>query len=959
MEEQARIPDRLTTVGLDPRKCATSVGNIKTKRSIRTEVSSTSSGSADRVASMSVAHCGNLTTGGAEVQLRSWSSDSTALRTDGRFSSVPHQNHLHITSTKEQSFTKEARSAPFYAEGVHQSDAGSNASSEEEKPGKLKMVLFWFMVFQSIYAVVIMIFAILAYIELADSTNEVIGILRNWSLQPVNDIQILDKSSTSVACPAGYEEAFQSWSRMSDDISPQLGGKAWRNYEGVNTGCECWNARCVEKTRTRTDQQGNEIEETTCETYSWHYVMNKGSCSGEQVQHGCNQFAPVVPGAVIYYWRSKKICVARAGIPAIDRPVDHALDGCPSDKPYDCSVGSVGAEGKVSRPYCVTTANDCPVYGVYLFDMSAGGSTNSSLPTGWQVAPTAAQSSTTSNFDGNYVLIYTRDRAHAEAFRQTLASQFTQFHSWNKATPVVELGVEPCYDNPHVLGSEEQKCHHSDVRWIEWNRDKARPLYTNALTPAQYSGFSGTAILHNSARQRCNQNGGSGTCVEFEPSTSDTWRLTQMPEVFWNKECVKKGVERKKVKNRRNPVEDIVTFQLVVLVFSILNTVGNLVLTILFFMNYMLEYDLPMFPGEGHEEYQYMEKFRKYVGLVCKLLVLPFVIVAFVVADSVQDFFQEVKDYNCSDPDTNDTIHKLAEGISGVASNNLTAMVMTIIVVLMELCMWYRANRIQKKHDDKIKPKKKEEKPAVAVGPEVIIMDDPGKTDPNGPIIQQPVVSPAGPTEGPMVGTNTGDGDKFCDICAIGSGQRLLKIIIFVEGGEEETQKPCGIQLVAEDENTRVDSSFPARCAGSPESKRQVEVQCQPHEYLTSMKGAFTLHGWPQLCQQLGFQTNLGRFEGSNFLEEDFSSLEAFDLARNNVGGKEAIIGLSGALSEDGIHWLRLHYGPPPKLAVSGNDGTAVIEQPGVGGAAIVVQQPGLVDGGAGAAPGIVAQPGM
>lgn len=58
-----------------------------------------------------------------------------------------------------------------------------------------------------------------------------------------------------------------------------------------------------------------------------------------------------------------------------------------------------------------------------------------------------------------------------------------------------------------------------------------------------------------------------------------------------------------------------------------------------------------------------------------------------------------MKDLNCSDPDTNTTITKLADGISGVASKNLSAMVMTLFVFLLEFCLWLRAKKIQEKID--------------------------------------------------------------------------------------------------------------------------------------------------------------------------------------------------------------------------------------------------------------------
>mmetsp|Transcript_14258 Transcript_14258/g.35387 ORF Transcript_14258/g.35387 Transcript_14258/m.35387 type:complete len:801 (+) Transcript_14258:238-2640(+) len=793
-------------------------------------------------------------------------------------------------------------------------------TDKPEAPGKLKGFLFWFMVFSSFYALATMIVAILAYIELADATDEVVGILRNWAIPPIADVTVVDQGAN---CPTDFQVADASWEMYKkSDISEMLGGKAWRQYDGVDYGCECWNARCVEETKTETDSDGNTREVTTCEYKSWHFVMNNGRCSGTQSSHGCNQFSPAVPNAGIHVWRGKKLCVKRGGLPAIERPPEHAVDGCPGDLPYDC-------QQEIGRPYCVANAAACPLYGLHL---QAGAN---AVPDGWESV--SAGTSGVSGFDGGFKLIFTRSRNKAAEYRAgTLAGLGGGYESlsrWNRPTPVLEFGVESCFHNPHVLGTEENKCGNRDARWIEFSRQLARAVYTDALTPAQYQGFSSTGILHNAERRACSLNGGSGACVLFEPTATDEWRAKQMPEVYWDTSCVKEGVERKKVKARRNPVEDVVSMQMAVLIFTILNTLANFTLMIMFGANYLFEHDWPCFPGEGHAEYKVMEKFRKYLGLACKALVLPFCIAAFVIATDIEDFFTNVKDLNCSDPDTNTTITKLADGISGVASKNLSAMVMTLFVFLLEFCLWLRAKRIQEKIDGPAqKPQQEDDGGAGWAGGAGGwgVGGGGGGEDPSGGGSVVAPVIPGGVAISPAIGVPHPQREyiTFQDVCQPLPGMRVLKVILTYS----PTDGLHAVQLVAEDETTFADFSFPRRPAEPTDwsgDRTSEELQLQPHEYIVKAEGYAG-----EYVQRLSFTTNLGNTitaAGSNDGVRGEIPFEVF--------GAPAIVGISGECGTC-VDKLQFALGAAPTLATTGGSGGGIVAQPG---AAVIVGQPGFL----------------
>merc|ERR1712194_908293 len=238
----------------------------------------------------------------------------------------------------------------------------------------------------------------------------------------------------------------------------------------------------------------------------------------------------------------------------------------------------------------------------------------------------------------------------------------------------------------------------------EFGRYKALDLLEDELPPAHFT----TLTTHT---QFLPLQAGSGpcssNCQQIKPGTNDEWRYTQQPQIFWSQNCAEDGYFRHTLKQRRNPVDDIVYLQWMLMIFAILNTIANLILACMFGANYVLEVDLPCFPGDGHEEFEYMEKFRKYEGMVCKGIMLPFTCAAYIAATGVDSFFQTVKEKSCSDPSTNGTIVQLAASLQEVVSKNQTAMIMTIGIFVVEVLIWIKSVMIAKKHQKEVDEGKK------------------------------------------------------------------------------------------------------------------------------------------------------------------------------------------------------------------------------------------------------------
>jgi hypothetical protein len=176
------------------------------------------------------------------------------------------------------------------------------------------------------------------------------------------------------------------------------------------------------------------------------------------------------------------------------------------------------------------------------------------------------------------------------------------------------------------------------------------------------------------------------------------------------------------MKTKRDPVKDMVSAQLGVTIMITLQTIIMCILVGMMFANYVQGKDLPCFPGEGHEEYVRIEKFKKTTALCLKVVSLPLCAMAYLGASKIRVFFENVQAMGCSDDITNKATTTLAEGIGKTADNNQSALAVTAFTFFLELVFVIMGalKRPKKPEEDKEeddgeggKVQKKEEYPGV------------------------------------------------------------------------------------------------------------------------------------------------------------------------------------------------------------------------------------------------------
>merc|ERR1712008_97162 len=166
------------------------------------------------------------------------------------------------------------------------------------------------------------------------------------------------------------------------------------------------------------------------------------------------------------------------------------------------------------------------------------------------------------------------------------------------------------------------------------------------------------------------------------------------PEILWRTKC-QTDVNPGGLKERRDPIEEVTIWQNLLLTFTILNFLVMSILVCLTSCNYCCGVDLPCWMGSGEEEYEKMQRHKKYCSFCCKAVTVPICLLAMLGSQSVMGFFEEVAKNTCSDSETNKHIDTLSEGIDKVYSSNRNAMIMTLISfaaeALLILVGWVRS----------------------------------------------------------------------------------------------------------------------------------------------------------------------------------------------------------------------------------------------------------------------------
>lgn len=125
------------------------------------------------------------------------------------------------------------RSLPCVPHGKAKTDVSGTALT-------MKKVLFYFLIFSTLFSVYSLSVAVWAFILLQDSSNEISGVLRNWKIPPIQTMKLIEGQD----CGVGNELAGTSWTKYDEkvakDLSETLGGVGWKKYNGtMEQACVC------------------------------------------------------------------------------------------------------------------------------------------------------------------------------------------------------------------------------------------------------------------------------------------------------------------------------------------------------------------------------------------------------------------------------------------------------------------------------------------------------------------------------------------------------------------------------------------------------------------------------------------------------------------------------------------------------------------------------------------------
>jgi len=363
-------------------------------------------------------------------------------------------------------------------------------------------------------------------------------------------------------------------------------------------------------------------------------------CDKNETKAGCADVAGH-SGTDIRMWRGRLLCVSRGTVSAMSRPT---LNG------GKCAAGPVCGP-TTDRPYC-SGSSKCPLTDIAI---------QPSAPTGsWEEL-----------------------------------GSFQSTKMWGKrdgGLPIIEFSVMPCFSLAHVLSAQRsgqrQKEFCSSMQDPRWRRNVDKTVHSSVVREnmgdARTDSMTSQVPSHASNKGPC---AAGATCYTILGTDVDMWELSYKPEIFWKTKCQTDATSRGALTKRREPMKETTVWQTMLLIFTIFNFLVMSILVGLTIANYMCGVDLPCWTGSGEEEYEKMQRHKKYCSFCCKAVTFPISLVAFLVAQGIMRFFEDVAEMKCSDSETNKHVDTLSEGITNVYTSNRNAMIMTVFAFVCELVL--------------------------------------------------------------------------------------------------------------------------------------------------------------------------------------------------------------------------------------------------------------------------------
>ena len=134
------------------------------------------------------------------------------------------------------------------------------------------------------------------------------------------------------------------------------------------------------------------------------------------------------------------------------------------------------------------------------------------------------------------------------------------------------------------------------------------------------------------------------------------------PQIYWQEDCDK---DYDSVKSNRGPLQAAVATQYMLVIVNLIANVLALFIGISLIVN-MVNGDVPWIPFEGEKEKKLIEFMKKNFVNTLRVVKVVFLIIGIGIMSSVEGFFKELGEVNCSDDLTNYTFQYLGEQIPKV-----------------------------------------------------------------------------------------------------------------------------------------------------------------------------------------------------------------------------------------------------------------------------------------------------
>lgn len=528
---------------------------------------------------------------------------------------------------------------------------------------------------------------------LDQNTDDYTNVVKNWQALPLLDAKVIAKGSP---CPSGYEEGVgyaTKANKYTEDKSAETlqsvavwpGTKAHcicsgskhpngrkfqpkiRNIKGC-TGGQKKKGKTTISCASSIKCTLNQLNAGCKHDYGpWElgnietFVDTKRKCNSNETLAGC--VTEVMGEKKLNYFKGKKVCYKRGGLPAMDRPKVKD-EKCP-DNAVKCG------EAKDLGVYCADKKEHCPI--------------------------TTLNSISASSF-----------AVKDETKRPIVEVRMTQ----GKMCEHGEEGIKDREGYTRYAHNNRYPCNYKpsapskydpDNRYEVFDSTDEVEMFTNnnvdkggkSKMPAVTAKTFGTYKLPETLTEDSTP---EFSLINNPKQKQYKYYLSFRRELKWNANCSAGTIQD--LKSKLSPVQQLAGQQRALV--GLNGFFGLFILGIVFPITVLMfifdkDSDLPCIPGSGEEEEKNIKKAKTVCGTIAKIAKFIPLILAYSTSGSVMKFFSVVGSAKCSDSETNEIFSFLGKEIGKVNQKNQNTLIadvlMLIVAILTALYSKYKASK--------------------------------------------------------------------------------------------------------------------------------------------------------------------------------------------------------------------------------------------------------------------------